>query len=258
MDISSWSMDQFSCKGLTAIVTGGNRGLGQGYAVALAKAGASLFVPTADADCSEIESIVSDLGVRLTTDVGDLTDETFRQATVARCLEEHGRIDVLVNNAGTIVRRPLLDATAEEWNKVIDLNLNSVYHLSHSVARVMVNQKRGKIINIASLLSFRGGIFAPSYPASKHAVVGLTKAFANQLAKYNIQVNAIAPGYIGAGNSVEIMGNEEANRQLISRVPAGRWGEVSDLMGLAVFLSSAASDYVTGGVFPVDGGWLAM
>jgi 2-deoxy-D-gluconate 3-dehydrogenase len=257
MKLEDFSMDLFLLNGKNAIVTGGNKGLGMGYAVSLAKAGANILIPTLDPNVDEIKKLIEPTGQKLIVLIGDITKKEFRNEVIQTCMSQFGSIDILVNNAGLIIRKPLLEATEEEWYKVIEVNLNSVYLLSSEVAKVMINQNSGKIINIASLLSFRGGFFAPSYPASKHGVVGLTKAFANQLGKYNIQVNAIAPGYIADGNSKEIMNDEQINKQILSRIPMGRWGSTFDLMGMAVFLASNASNYITGSVFQVDGGWLS-
>jgi 2-deoxy-D-gluconate 3-dehydrogenase len=166
------------------------------------------------------------------------------------------KIDVLVNNAGTIRRAPLLEYKDEDWQAVMDINLNAVYYLSQEVAKQMVKQGGGKIINIASMLSFQGGKFVPPYTASKHGVAGLTKAFANELAEKNIQVNAIAPGYIETANTAPIRADENRNKEILGRIPAGKWGTPFDLMGSIVFLASKASDYVTGHILAVDGGWL--
>ena len=171
-------------------------------------------------------------------------------------MEEFGKIDILINNAGTIRRAPLLEYKDEDWKAVLDINLNAVYFLSQEVAKIMVKQGGGKIINIASMLSFQGGKFVPPYTASKHAVAGLTKAFANELADKNIQVNAIAPGYIETANTAPIRADESRNREILNRIPANKWGKPFDLMGSMVFLSSQASDYVTGHILAVDGGWL--
>ncbi|WP_283701266.1 2-dehydro-3-deoxy-D-gluconate 5-dehydrogenase KduD, partial [Clostridium perfringens] len=187
---------------------------------------------------------------------GDLTKKETRDKVVSTCLEEFGKIDILVNNAGTIRRAPLLEYKDEDWQAVMDINLNSVYYLSQAVAKVMAKQGYGKIINIASMLSFQGGKFVPPYTASKHGVAGITKAFANELADLNIQVNAIAPGYIKTANTAPIRADKARNQEILSRIPAGRWGEVSDLMGTVVFLSSKASDYLNGHILAIDGGWL--
>jgi 2-deoxy-D-gluconate 3-dehydrogenase len=175
---------------------------------------------------------------------------------VSECIRAYGRIDILVNNAGTIRRAPLLEYKDEDWDEVIDINLNAVYRLSREVAVIMAKQGSGKIINIASMLSFQGGKFVPPYTASKHGVVGLTRSFASELAQYNIQVNAIAPGYIETANTAPIRADSNRYQEITSRIPTGRWGQTSDLMGAVIFLASHASDYVNGHVLAVDGGWL--
>lgn len=186
----------------------------------------------------------------------DLTDRAQIDKVISACVETYGKIDILVNNAGTIRRAPLLEYKDEDWKAVMDINLNSVYFLSQTAAKVMVAQGSGKIINIASMLSFQGGKFVPPYTASKHGVAGITKAFANELAAHNIQINAIAPGYIKTANTAPIRADEKRNAEILSRIPAERWADPFDLMGAVVFLASKASDYVNGHILAVDGGWL--
>lgn len=256
MNLNEFSMDFFSLKGKVAIVTGGNTGLGQGYAVALAKAGADLYIAASGDNCDETRQLIEECGQRVEFIQVDLTQDDAAVKVVQGCLNKFGKIDILINNAGTIRRAPLLEYKKEDWNAVMSINLNTVYLLSQAVARVMAEQKSGKIINIASMLSFQGGKFVPPYTASKHGVAGLTKAFANELSKYNIQVNAIAPGYIATANTAPIRADEQRNKEILDRIPAERWGVPFDLMGTAVFLSSKASDYVTGHILAVDGGWL--
>lgn len=226
------------------------------YVEALAAAGADVLVTTFDNNTEEVKNIVESLGRKIVFVQGDLTKKETRDKVVSTCLEEFGKIDILVNNAGTIRRAPLLEYKDEDWQAVMDINLNSVYYLSQAVAKVMAKQGYGKIINIASMLSFQGGKFVPPYTASKHGVAGITKAFANELADLNIQVNAIAPGYIKTANTAPIRADKARNQEILSRIPAGRWGEVSDLMGTVVFLSSKASDYLNGHILAIDGGWL--
>lgn len=255
--LTEFSLDFFSLKGKVAIVTGGNTGLGQGYAVALAKAGADVFVVSYITDWDETRELVEQTGQKIAFLQADLTDRSQLKKVVDNCLDTYGRIDVLVNNAGTIRRAPLIEYTAEDWDAVMEINLNAVYLLSQEVAKVMVKQKSGKIVNIASMLSFQGGKFVPPYTASKHAVAGITKAFANELAEHNIQINAIAPGYVATANTAPIRADEARNKEILSRIPAGRWANPADLMGTVVFLSSTASDYVNGHILAIDGGWLA-
>lgn len=256
MSLDAFSLDFFSLKGKTAIVTGGNTGLGQGYAVALAKAGANLFVVTYDTNWDDTRAMIEKEGSKVVFHQADLTKKEAIASVVEECVKSFGKIDILVNNAGTIRRAPLLEYKAEDWDAVMAINLDSVYFLSQAVAKVMVEQKSGKIINIASMLSFQGGKFVPSYTASKHAVAGITKAFANELAIHNIQINAIAPGYIATANTEPIRNDAVRNLEILSRIPAGRWADPSDLMGVVVFLSSKASDYMNGHILAVDGGWL--
>lgn len=254
--MDKFSLDFFKLDGKVAIVTGGNTGLGMAYVEALATAGADILVTTFDNNIEEVKNIVESLGRKIVFVQGDLTKKETRDRVVSTCLDEFGKIDILINNAGTIRRAPLLEYKDEDWQAVIDINLNAVYYLSQAVAKVMAKQGYGKIINIASMLSFQGGKFVPPYTASKHGVAGITKAFANELADLNIQVNAIAPGYIKTANTAPIRADKVRNQEILSRIPAGRWGEVSDLMGTVVFLSSKASDYLNGHILAIDGGWL--
>ncbi|MEH7305953.1 2-dehydro-3-deoxy-D-gluconate 5-dehydrogenase KduD [Neobacillus drentensis] len=257
MSLRDFSLDFFQLTGKVAIVTGGNTGLGQGYAIALAKAGADLFIVSHDTNWDETKALIEETGRTVHFHQADLTVRKNIKNIVDECLNVYGKIDILVNNAGTIRRTPLLEYKQEDWDAVMDINLNAVYFLSQEVARVMAKQESGKIINIGSMLSFQGGKFIPPYTASKHGVAGLTKAFANELGHYNIQINAIAPGYIATANTAPIRADEKRNAEILSRIPAGRWADPSDLMGVVVFLSSKASDYMNGHILAVDGGWLA-
>lgn len=254
--LDSFSMDFFRLDGKVAIVTGGNTGLGQAYAVALAKAGADLVIPTYDNNWDETRELIKKEGKKVVFVQGDLTKKQDRAKVVEAAMNEYGKIDILINNAGTIRRTPLLEYKEEDWNAVIDINLNAVYFLSQDVARIMEKQGGGKIVNVASMLSFQGGKFVPPYTASKHGVAGITKAFANELACKNIQINAIAPGYIKTANTAPIRADEKRNAEILGRIPADRWADPFDLMGAIVFLSSRASDYVNGHILAVDGGWL--
>lgn len=255
-NLSDFSMDFFRLDGKTAIVTGGNTGIGQGYAVALAKAGADVFVVTYNQDWDETRKLIEATGKKAAFFQADLSDREGIPKVVEACMNEYGRIDILVNNAGTIRRAPLLEYKNEDFDAVMKINFDAVYQLSHAVAPVMVKQGGGKIINIASMLSFQGGKFVPSYTASKHAVAGITKAFANELAVHNIQTNAIAPGYIATDNTAPIRADEGRASEILARIPAGRWGHPFDLMGTVVFLASRASDYMNGHILAIDGGWL--
>lgn len=253
----SFSLDMFSLKGKVAVVTGGNTGLGLAYVMALAKAGADIFIISYNEDnWEEINESIKGLGQKVEFVKTDLSKKENAKQSIDECIKRFGRIDVLINNAGTIRRSPILEYKDEDWEAVIDINLNAVYYLSQSAVKHMVKQGCGKIINIASMLSFQGGKFVPPYTASKHGVAGITKAFANELADKNIQINAIAPGYIATANTAPIRADEKRNEEILGRIPAGRWGETSDLMGTVVFLASKASDYVNGHILAIDGGWL--
>ncbi len=255
--MNNFSMKNFCVEGKSAIVTGGNNGVGMGYVIALLRAGADVLVPCLnDNNQQELMEIAKECNRKIYFCKGDITDADYREKVVEEALSVFGKIDILVNNAGFIVRKPLLECGDSDFSKVMEINCNALYFLSNLVAHVMVKQKSGKIINIASMISFKGGIGNIGYAASKHAVAGITKNFANELGKYNIQVNAIAPGYIAAGNSEEIIHNEETYNNFLSRIPAGRWGMPADLQGLCVFLASSASDYINGVIVPVDGGYL--
>lgn len=254
--LNEFSMDFFRLDGKVAIVTGGNTGLGQAYAAALAKAGADLVITTHGTNWSETKELIENIGRKVVFVQADLTKKEDRQNIIEVSMKEFGKIDILVNNAGTIKRAPLLEYNEEDWNAVMDINLNAVYFLSQEAAKIMAKQGSGKIINIASMLTFQGGKFVPPYTASKHGVAGITKAFANELACKNIQINAIAPGYIKTANTAPIREDEKRNKEILDRIPAEKWAEPFDLMGAVVFLASRASDYVNGHILAVDGGWL--
>jgi 2-deoxy-D-gluconate 3-dehydrogenase len=251
-------LDKFKLDGKIALVTGASVGLGQAMAMALAEAGADVvahchFDGEADETCSQIEKI----GRKTFTVSGDMSDKNVPKRLIDEVVAKFGRIDVLINNAGMIRRAPAVDFTEEDWSTVLEVNLSSVFRMSQAAGRKMIEQGAGKIVNVASLLSFQGGITVPAYTASKSGVAGLTKAFANEWAKHNINVNAIAPGYMATNNTTALRSDETRNRQILERIPAGRWGNADDLAGAAVFLSSAASDYLQGHIMVVDGGWMA-
>jgi 2-deoxy-D-gluconate 3-dehydrogenase len=251
-------LDKFRLDGKVAVVTGASTGLGQAMAIALAEAGADVaahchFAGKADETCRKI----SGLGRKTISVAGDMSDKEAPKRLVDEVIEQFGRIDVLINNAGMIRRTPAIDFSEEDWLTVLEVNLSSVFRLSQAAGRKMVERKSGKIINIASLLSFQGGITVPAYTASKSGVAGLTKALANEWAKDNVNVNAIAPGYMETNNTTALRSDETRNRQILERIPAGRWGKPEDLTGAAVFLASAASDYLNGHILVVDGGWMA-
>jgi 2-deoxy-D-gluconate 3-dehydrogenase len=250
-------LDQFKLHDRVALVTGASTGLGAAIAIALAEAGAQVCchgnTRSPESTCDRIKSA----GGVAHAITGDLSNAETPKDLVARTLERLGRIDILVNNAGTIRRAPAVDYSEEDWAAVIEVNLSSVFRLSQLAGRHMIeNNRGGKIVNIASLLSFQGGITVPAYAASKGGVAQLTKALANEWAKHAINVNAIAPGYMRTNNTAALQADETRNRQILERIPAGRWGEPEDLAGAAVFLSSNASDYINGHVLVVDGGWM--
>ena len=250
-------LDSFNLSGKVALVTGAGRGLGQGAAVGLAEAGADvalISVTSSDETAAQVRA----LGRRVCQIKADLMDRTVINGIVERVSTELGGIDILLNNAGIIRRAPLLEFSEKDWDEVIAVNQNAVFFMSQAAARQMVKQGRGgKIINIASMLSFQGGIRVPSYTASKSAILGLTRLFANELAPYGIHVNAIAPGYMETDNTAPLRADSQRSSEILGRIPAGRWGTPSDLKGAVVFLASAASNYVTGHTLAVDGGWLA-
>lgn len=255
--LDQFKMNLFSLEDKVAIVTGGNTGLGQGYAVALAEAGADIFIPTyGKAEWDETRAMIEKRGRRVEFMDVDLTQEGIAEEVIQKAIELFGHIDILINNAGMIKRNPILESKDEDWRRVIDINLNVVYYMSMAASREFAKQKSGKIINIGSMLSFQGGKFIPSYTASKHGVAGLTKAFASEMGAYNVQVNAIAPGYIKTANTAPIRAQKERNDEILARIPAGHWAEPSELMGVAVFLASPAANYVNGHILAVDGGYL--
>jgi 2-deoxy-D-gluconate 3-dehydrogenase len=250
-------LDMFKLDGKVAIVTGANTGLGQAMSVALAEAGAKV-VGVARRDCSETEKLISQTNGEFLSITADLSSIEPLQRIVDETIERFGRIDILVNNAGIIKRCDAIDFSEKDWDDVIDVNEKVVFFLSQAVAKKYIEQRSGgKIINIASMLSFQGGIRVPSYTASKSALLGLTKAMANEWAKYNINVNSIAPGYMETNNTAQLRADENRSDDILSRIPAGRWGTPEDMKGAIIFLASNASNYVNGYTVAVDGGWLA-
>lgn len=246
----------FDLSGKVAIVTGANTGIGQGIALALAAAGADIAA-VGRTPAEETAHSVRALGRRAEIIAADLSSIEPVQRVVDETLEKLGGLHILVNNAGIIRRADSVDFAEADWDAVIDTNLKSVFFLCQAAARYMIPSGGGKIINIASMLTFQGGIRVPSYTASKSGVGGLTKLLANEWAHLGINVNAIAPGYIATNNTSALQGDETRNRQILERIPSGRWGKPEDMGGAAVFLASAAADYVQGHVLAVDGGWLA-
>ncbi|WP_426451039.1 2-dehydro-3-deoxy-D-gluconate 5-dehydrogenase KduD [Paenibacillus sp. S-38] len=250
-------MNLFDLTGKVALVTGGAVGLGGGISLGLAKAGADIVIVTSNDRSREVQQEIEALGRKVHTIVANLMDEQALKGVVEEALSVFGKIDILVNNSGIIRRTPAAEHGAQDWHDVLNLNLNSAFFLCQLVGREMIKQGSGKIINIASLLSFQGGINVPGYTASKHAIAGVTKALANEWASKGVQVNAIAPGYMSTDNTAALRADEERSSQILVRIPAGRWGTTEDLQGPVIFLASAASDYMSGHVLAVDGGWMA-
>ena len=250
-------MNKFSLEGKSAIVTGANTGLGQGISVALAAAGAHVF-GVARRSCEETAQKVEALGGKFTEVMADMSKLESIETILSEVKKQTQRIDILVNNAGIIKRCDAIDVPVEDWDSVIDINLRMVYFLSQAVAKDwMADGKGGKIINICSMLSFQGGIRVPAYTASKSAVMGITRALANEWAKHGINVNGIAPGYMATNNTAQLRQDAERSEDILARIPAARWGTPEDVQGAAIFLASAAADYVNGYTVAVDGGWLA-
>ena len=249
-------LNPFDLSGKVAIVTGANTGIGQAIALALAAAGADVAC-VGRTPAEETVARVRDLGRRAEVIAADLSSIVPVQRVVDETVEKLGGLHILVNNAGIIRRADAVDFTEADWDAVIDTNLKSVFFLSQAAGRHMIAQGWGRIINIASMLTFQGGIRVPSYTASKSGVGGLTKLLANEWAGKGLTVNAIAPGYIATNNTAALQADEVRNKAIMERIPAGRWGDASDLGGAAVFLASSASDYVQGHILAVDGGWLA-
>jgi 2-deoxy-D-gluconate 3-dehydrogenase len=246
----------FNLGGKAALVTGANTGIGRAIAVALAEAGADVALAGRSAADETAEQIRA-LGRRTAIIDADLATTEPIRALVEATLAQLGGLDILVNNAGIIRRAEAVEVSEADWDAVIDTNLKSLFFLCQAAGRHMIAQGRGKIVNIASLLSFQGGIRVPGYAAAKSGVAGLTKALANEWAPLGVNVNAIAPGYIATNNTVALRADETRNRQILERIPAGRWGAPADIGGAALFLASSASDYVHGHILAVDGGWLA-
>jgi len=241
----------------TAIVTGSSRGLGQGICVALAEYGANV-VGVSQSSSDETKRMVEEVGGKFVWVKADLTTLEAVETIVDTAKENFGGVDILVNNAGTIRRADAIEYSEQNWDDILNLNLKTAFFLSQRVAKEFMEQKKGgKIVNIASMLTFQGGIRVPAYTASKSAIGGVTKALANEWAKFGINVNAIAPGYMATDNTQALRADEKRCEEILSRIPAGRWGTPEDLMGAVVFLCSAASDYVNGHILAVDGGWLA-
>jgi NAD(P)-dependent dehydrogenase (short-subunit alcohol dehydrogenase family) len=256
MDIREFSMGLFSLENRSAIVTGGNTGLGQAFSLALAKAGANIFIPTVMDDCGETHQLIEGEGRRAELVKIDITEAGAPEAIVDRCVASFGAVDIVVNSAGICNIASVDRFGRNEWDPMVALNLTAAFELSYEASKVMIAQRSGKIINIASLFSYLGGEWSPAYAATKHGLVGFTKAYCDELAQYNVQVNAIAPGYYATAITEATRSNPETNARVLDHIPAGRLGDAADLMGATVFLASRASDYVNGHVLVVDGGYL--
>ncbi len=250
-------MDKFSLKGKVAIVTGARTGLGQGIALALAEAGADI-VGVGSTTLNETEKLVTDMGRKFHGVIADLRNSKTVDRVIEEAVENMGHVDILVNNAGIIRRDDALNFSEKDWDDVMNINLKTVFFLSQAAAKQYIKQETGgKIIHIASMLSYQGGIRVPSYTASKSGIKGITMSMANEWAKYNININAIAPGYMITDNTEALRSDEGRSEEILKRIPQGRWGTKEDIGGPCVFLASEASSYMNGFTMAVDGGWLA-
>ncbi|MGK9149277.1 SDR family oxidoreductase [Plantibacter flavus] len=256
MQITDFSLDLFSLAGKVAIVTGGNSGLGQAFSLALAKAGADVFVPSVMDDDGTTRRLIEAEGRRYEFLEIDITGDDAPQRIIDTAIERLGGLDILVNSAGICKLATVEEFGRAEWDPMIAINLTAPFALGHAASAHFIRQRSGKIINIASLFAFLGGQWSPAYAATKHGIVGFTKAYCDELAQYNVQVNAIAPGYFATAITTATRANPETNQRVLDHIPAGRWGDVADLMGATVFLASRASDYVNGHTLTVDGGYL--
>ena len=256
MDITDFAMDFFSLKGKNAVVTGGNTGLGQAFAVALAKGGAGVLVPSIVDDDGSTGALVEAEGGRYEFMKADVTAPGAPEQIIATCVERLGSVDILVNCAGVCPLAQVLDFDRPQWDATVAVNLTAAFEMSYEAAKRMVPQRSGKIINVCSVFSFLGGQWSPAYAAAKHGLAGFTKAYCDELAQHNIQVNGIAPGYYATAITTQTRSDPVTNQRVLDHIPTGRWGEPADLMGAVVFLASRASDYVNGHVLLVDGGYL--
>ncbi|RRG08077.1 MAG: SDR family NAD(P)-dependent oxidoreductase [Lactobacillus sp.] len=255
--MTKFNQASFSLAGKVALITGGAHGLGRFYSEALSMYGADIFIVSQSTDgWKETQEIIENNGQHVEFLKKDITEPDCADSIVAQVIKAFGHLDILINNAGMQIRNDVLDFNDADWRKVIELNLNSLYYLSHAAAKVMAQQKHGKIINIGSMQSYRAGKYIFPYTASKHGVMGLTKAYADALAPYNIQVNALAPGYISTDMTKPLQEDPVRGPEIENHLPSGKWGTPPELMGPMVFLASEASNYVTGVMLPVDGGYL--
>jgi 2-deoxy-D-gluconate 3-dehydrogenase len=249
-------LEKFDLSGKTALVTGANRGIGQSYALALAEAGADIISVSYEKDSTETEKIIKTTGKNFSSYVSDFSDRSSLYEFINQVKKDFPSIDILINNAGTILRNPITEHSDEYWDKVIEVNLTSQFILTREIGKGMLERGYGKVVFIASLLSFQGGILVPGYAASKGGIKQITMSFANEWASKGVNVNAIAPGYIATDNTKALREDMVRNKSILDRIPQARWGKPEDLMGTVVFLSSAASDYLNGTVITVDGGWM--
>ncbi len=267
MTITDFALDYFALEGKNAIVTGGNSGLGQAFTRALAAGGANVFVPSiidddhgasrgADRDGQSTRAMVEEAAVRYEFMHADITQPGTPRLVVDACVERLGSVDILVNSAGICPLAEVLDFGRPQWDATVAVNLTAAFEMSYEAAQRMVPQRSGKIINICSVFTFLGGRLSPAYAATKHGIAGLTKAYCDELAQHNIQVNGIAPGYYATAITANTRSSPESSRRVLDHIPADRWGEPADLMGAVVFLASKASDYVNGHILSVDGGYL--
>jgi 2-deoxy-D-gluconate 3-dehydrogenase len=253
--MTNWLQSQFSLTGKTALVTGASKGIGASIAIAMAQAGADVVLVGRSQDSlSATRTAIENLGRTTETLIADV--ESRDQIAAAFKSIEQLNVEIVVNNAGSISRAPAIETSLEDWDRIIDTNLNSVFQISQLCAKSMLAKGRGRIINIASLLSFQGGINVPAYTASKHAVAGVTKALANEWGAKGVTVNAIAPGYISTDNTQALRNDVDRNASILARIPIGRWGTPEDLAAVAVFLASPAAAYINGEIITVDGGWM--
>jgi NAD(P)-dependent dehydrogenase (short-subunit alcohol dehydrogenase family) len=256
MHITDFAMDFFSLRGKNAIVTGGNTGLGQAFALSLAKGGANVFVPSIMDDDGTTGPMIEAEGVRYEFMKADITAPGVPQQVIDECVSRLGSIDILVNSAGICPLGEVLEFGRDKWDPTVAVNLTAAFEMSFEAAKHFIPQRSGKIINICSMFSFLGGRLSSAYAATKHGIAGFTKAYADELAMYNVQVNGIAPGYFATAITTNTRSNPDSNRRVLEHIPADRWGDPADLMGTVVFLASRASDYVNGHILAVDGGYL--
>jgi NAD(P)-dependent dehydrogenase (short-subunit alcohol dehydrogenase family) len=256
MNITDFSMDYFSLKGKTAVVTGGNTGLGQAFSLALAKGGANIVMPSIMPDDPAFNALIEAEGVKAHYINGDITNRGIPEKIVGETKKNFGSVDILVNCAGICICEEVRKFDREPWDRMIAVNLTAAFEMSYEAAKVMIEQRSGKIINICSMFSWLGGQWSPAYAASKHGIAGFTRAYCDELARYNIQVNGIAPGYFKTKVTEASTNDPGRDKWIIDHTPEGRWGDIHDLMGTVVFLASRASQFVNGHILAVDGGFL--